>query len=521
MNARNSHRDSGKKLPKIKCAEYQWLASCTFGQACRTQATSSFWTGFGSSKLQLLSHQLHSGSGLCLQCASSETRKNASGSSRGPKFDSGLIPRNFSPCILGNSNLNKNTNAVAMSTSPRDSLLVEAQGEAQLDGTQKAEEHSPVLNDHKEKEFIVSPVELDGPTIPRERHFSETSSTIAPQVISTTFSGGTVTHTSEWPESTDGRHELQADKNEPERDTGLVPRGIGTRWSSKTKNQRIIIVLIVTSIVITIVLLGSLLGVYIDRHHSNATPNADDFDILLNSQLAALTFQNVNNMTDKSVFFQLTSSNTLMRARSNATTNQQWVFENVSQSMIDGGSAIFPKAGTPLVAAAPDAVDVADLANFWIDLYFMSTSNVPFQIWSWSTPQTDPSKDLLWHQEGLQNYQVIFDTGFASGTQLAVYRDQCADGCSNSSRLLYQGANRDLMMADSTVINWMEWNITDLSDDVAGMPQLPQLELNSSIAISRFSPSTGQQPVGMRMYYDVSHQLEEFMLVNGTWNNGT
>lgn len=408
-----------------------------------------------------------------------------------------------------------------MSNSPRESHFVEAQCGAQLDGIRKAEAQSPILNDHKEKEFIVSPVELDGPTIPRERHFSETSSTIAPQVISTNFSSGTVTHTSEWPESTDGRHELQADKNKPDRDTGLVPRGIGTRWSSTSKKRRIVIVLIVAAIVAIIVLLGALLGVYLGRHRSNANPDKDVFDILLNSQLAALTFQNINNMTDKSVFFQLSSSNALMRARSNATTNQQWVFENVSHSMIDGGSAIFPKAGTPLVAVAPDAVDVADLANFWVDLYFMSSSNVPFQIWSWSTPQTDPSKDLLWHQEGLQNYQVIFDTGFASGTQLAVYRDQCADGCSNSSRLLYQGANRDLMMADSTVVNWMEWNITDLSDDVAGMPQLPQLELNSSIAISRFAPSTGEQPVGMRMYYDVSHQLEEFMLVNGTWNNGT
>lgn len=409
---------------------------------------------------------------------------------------------------------------MAMSTIPRENGFVEAQDGVHLDGTPKADGLSPIFfHNHKEKEFIVSPVELDGPTIPRERHFSETSSTIAPQVISSSFSGGTVTHTSEFPESTDGRHELQTDKNESERDTGLVPRGIGTRWSSASKSRRIVIVLIAVSVVVILVLLGALLGVYLGRHHSNTT--ADAFTILPNTKLAALTFQNIDNITDKSVFFQLASSNALMRARYNASTSEQWVFENVSQSMIDGGSAIFPKAGTPLVAVAPDAVDTADLANFWIDLYFMSTSNVPFQIWSWSTPQTDPSKDLLWHQEGLQNYQVIFDTGFASGTQLAVYRDQCADGCSNSSRLLYQGANRDLMMADSTVVNWMEWNITDLSDDVVGMPELPQLELNSSIAIARFSPSTGEQPVGMRMYYDVSHQLEDFMLVNGTWNNGT
>lgn len=387
-----------------------------------------------------------------------------------------------------------------------------------MGGTSQTEEDCPAVDNHREKEWLVSPSELDGPTIPRHRHFSETSSTIAPQVVTSNFSGGTAINNN--PGSNDGRAELPTDKLEPERDTGLVPRGIGTRWNRLSKNRRIVILLIAASIIIAIILLATLLGVFFSRHRSNEPITADAYAILPTSQLAALTFQNTNNLTDKSVFFQLTSSNALMRARCNATTNQQWVFENVSQSMIDGGSAIYPKAGTPLVAVVPDGVDVADLSNFWIDVYFMSASNIPFQIWSWSTPQTDPSKDILWHQEDLQNYQVIFDTGFASGTQLAAYRDQCTDGCSNSSRLLYQGANRDLMIAESTVAKWMDWNVTDLSGDLVGMPQLPQLEMNSSIAVTRFSPSTEDNPVGMRMYYDVSHQLEEYILINGTWTNG-
>ncbi|KAJ4392344.1 hypothetical protein N0V93_005970 [Gnomoniopsis smithogilvyi] len=407
-----------------------------------------------------------------------------------------------------------------MSIEHTNAFIVEMQGEPQIDGISKAEEDPPVIIDHREKEFLVSPVELDGPTISRHRHFSETSTTIAPQVVGTTnISGGTVTHAN--PDSTDGRAELETEKTEPERHTGLVLRGIGTRWHRLSKRRRFAILMIAASIIIATILLASLLGVFFSRHHSNDPPATDAFAILPNSQLAALTFQSVNDLTDKSVFFQLTSSHALMRARCNATTNQQWVFENVSQSMIDGGSAIFPKAGTPIVAVAPDMVDAGDLSNFWIDVYFMSASNVPFQIWSWSTPQTDPSKDLLWHQEGLQNYQVIFTTGFAAGTQLAAYRDQCADGCSNNSKLLYQGANRDLMIADSTVVDWMDWNVTDLSDDLAGRPQLPQLEMNSSIAVTRFSPSTGEDPVGMRMYYDVSHQLEEYLLINGTWTNGS
>ncbi|KAJ4413462.1 hypothetical protein N0V82_008536 [Gnomoniopsis sp. IMI 355080] len=402
--------------------------------------------------------------------------------------------------------------------------IVEIRDEAQVGDTPKAEKYPSLINDHMEKEFLASPVELDGPTIPRQRHFSETSSTIAPQVVSTNLSGGTVTYIK--PESSDGRVELPIDKVEPERVTGLVPRGIGTRWKEMPKHRRIVVLSIATSVVIAIILLATLLGVFLNSRHRSQDPGAanDAFAILPTSQLAALTFQNVNNLTDKSVFFQLSSSHALMRARSNATTTngQQWVFENVSQSLIDGGSAIFPKTGTPLVAVAPDAVDAEDLPNFWIDLYFMSASNAPFQIWSWSTPQTDPSKDALWHQEGLQNYQVIFDTGFAEGTQLAAYRDQCADGCSNSSRLLYQGSNGDLMLGESAVVDWMAWNVSDLSDDSAANPQLPQLEMNSSIAVTRFTPSTGEDddPVGMRMYYDVSHQLEEYLLVNGTWTNG-
>lgn len=395
------------------------------------------------------------------------------------------------------------------------------QDEFQEGDISKADEHPPIINDHREKEFLVSPVELDGPSIPRQRHFSETSSTIAPQVISTNVSHGTVSRTDFG--STGDRVELPTEKLETERDTGLVPRGIGTRWRQLPKARRVVIVVIATSTAIAIILLATLLGVFFSRHHANDTPTATDaFAILPTSQLAAVTFQNIGKLTDKSVFFQLASSHALMRARRNATTpDQPWIFENVSQSMIAGGSAIFPKPGTPLVAVAPDAVDAADLPNFWLDVYFLSTSNDPFQIWSWSTPQTDPAKDLLWHQEGLQNYQVIFDTGFAAGTQLAVYRDQCAGGCTNSSRLLYQGANGDLMLGVSAAATWMEWNVTDLSGDEAGRPQLPQLEMNSSMAVTRFSPAAGEGPVGMRMYYDVSHQLEEYLLVNGTWTNGT
>ncbi|CAN8097850.1 unnamed protein product [Discula destructiva] len=388
-------------------------------------------------------------------------------------------------------------------------------------GTQEEVQHDDIsaaeaqpTREPEEKEFY-SPVELDGPTIPRERYYSETSSTIAPQVISTNISYQPVPDSNV--ESTSGKVELSTERTETGQDTGLVPRGIGTRWSWMPKGRRIMVLCVAA---IATVLLAVLLGVLLSRKHNAATPAADFFDILPTSKLAALTFQNVNNLTDKSVFFQISTSHALMRARNNATTNQQWVFENISQSMIDGGSAIFPKPGTPIVAASPDAVDTADLPNFWIDLYFLSPTNLPFQIWSWSTPQTSPSKDLLWHPEGLQNYQVIFDTGFVSGTQLAVYRDQCVDGCSNSSRLLYQGANGDLMMGQSTVVDWMSWNVTDLSSDEAGNPQLPQLELNSSLALTRYSPSKAQKPVGMRMYYDVSHQLEEYLLLNGSWSNG-
>lgn len=404
-----------------------------------------------------------------------------------------------------------------MSNGPLEDKVVKTQDGIQQEAASKVEERPPVIYDHGDKE-VFSPDELDGASIARQRHFSETSSTIAPQFVSTNGSRQSALRADA--ESNGGRVELPTEKTEPERDTGLVPRGIGTRWSKMSKIRRALVLLIATSTVIAIVLLATLLGVFLRGHRSNAPLAAESFAILPTSKLAALTFQNINNLTDKSVFFQLTTSHALMRARSNATTNQQWVFENISQSMIAGGSAIFPKSGTPLVAVAPDAVDAANLPNFWIDLFFMSASNIPFQIWSWSTPQTNPSKDLLWHPEGLQNYQVIFDTGFVTGTQLAAYRDQCVEGCSNSSRLLYQGANGDLMMGESSVVNWMEWNVTDVSGDDLGRPQLPHLEMNSSLAMTRISSSTEEDPVGMRMYYDVSHQLEESLLVNGTWTNG-
>lgn len=367
----------------------------------------------------------------------------------------------------------------------------------------------------REKEFF-DPVELDSPTVPRGRHYSETSFPIHPQVISSNIAKADSPSLDATDQSV---AEAEVVVVPVASHSGLFPRGVGTLWRRMSKTVRNVLVVVVLFAVIVVV--ATVLGVMLGRRHEDKQDPAEgQYDILDTSKLAAVAFQNVGDITDKSVFFQDSGSLAIMRARWN-DSNVGWQFENVSQSMTDGGSSIFPRAGTPLTAVAPDAVDPNDLPRFWVDLYFMSLSNIPYQIWTWSTPQTDPSKDLLWHQEGLQTYQVIFTTGFAKGTQLAAYRDSCAaDMCSQDSRLLYQGRNNDLMLASSPVQNWMIWNVTNLSvDDV---PQLPQLEMNSSLAVTRFSPGPGPgaEPSGMRMYYDVSHQLEEYMFVNGTWTNG-
>jgi hypothetical protein len=366
--------------------------------------------------------------------------------------------------------------------------------------------------DTREKEYF-DPVELDSPTVPRERHFSETGSTIPPQVISANIPR------SDSPsiDTADKSVAAQVAVAPVAKHSGLVPRGVGTLWRKMSKTFRN--VLIVVAMFVVIVVVSTVVGVLLGRRDGDEKPAPGQYDILDTSKLAAVAFQNVGNTTDKSVFFQLSGSLAIMRARWNSS-DVGWTFENVSQSMTDGGSSIFPRPGTPLTAVAPDAVDTGDLPHFWVDLFFMSLSNVPYQIWTWSTPQADPSKDLLWHQEGLQTYQVIFTTGFARGTQLAAYRDHCAaGGCSEDSRLLYQGRNNDLMLGSSPVENWMVWNVTNLS--VHEVPQLPQLEMNSSLAMTRFSPGPGAEPSGMRIYYDVSHQLEEYIFVNGTWTEGT
>lgn len=366
-------------------------------------------------------------------------------------------------------------------------------------------------HDFDGKEYY-SGVELDSATVPRERHFSETSMTIAPEVVSTNISyqAASSFNVTEKPQAA----ELAIEKDK-EQERGEEPRGIGTLWTGVSKTVRNTLIVVLVFIILALV--GILLGIFLGRRNGSSAAAAGHYDILGTSKLSALTFQNGNNDTDKSVFFQLSGSLAIMRARWNSTTTG-WTFENVSQAMIDGGSSIYPKAGTPLVVAAPDAVEPADPSNFWVDLYFMSLSNMPYQIWSWSVPQTDPSKDQLWHQESLQNYQVIFTTGFAKGTQLAAYRDQCAANCSDNSRLLYQGANGDLMLGTSPVQSWQDWNVTDLSG--VDEPLLPALEMNSSIAMTRYSPGPGADPSGMRMYYDVSHRLEEYVLVNGSWTNG-
>lgn len=404
-----------------------------------------------------------------------------------------------------------------MSNEPREELGRESSPDSPKgDNVQRLDLPRHVDDDDTREKECFSPVELDSPMVPRERHFSETSTTIAPQVIGSniTWPDAASLHTTDKPVATEVAVAPHT------RYSGLDPRGVGTLWRRMSKAVRNVVIVVMIFVVIVVV--ATVLGVLLGRRQGNKQEaNPGQYDILDTSKLAAVAFQNEGNITDKSVFFQLSGSLAIMRARWNSSETG-WTFENVSQSMTDGGSSVFPRAGTPLTAVAPDTVDRNDLPRFWVDLYFMSLSNVPYQIWTWSVPQTDPSKDLLWHQEGLQTYQVIFTTGFAKGTQLAAYRDQCAaDRCSQDSRLLYQGANNDLMLASSPVQNWMIWNVTNLSGDGGPELRLPQLEMNSSLAVTRFSPGPGVEPSGMRMYYDVSHQLEEYIFVNGTWTNGT
>lgn len=368
----------------------------------------------------------------------------------------------------------------------------------------------PQLHHIFEGKELYNGLELDSVLVSRERYFTETSTAIAPEVISTNIIPQDASSINTMEKNSQVAELAVGQQGE---ESGLDPRGIGTRWKSKTIRNTLIVVVVF----IIVVLVAILLGVFLGRKHGNSASAVDQFDILDVSKLSALVFQNGENGTDKSVFFQISPSLAIMRARWNSTTTG-WTFENVSQAMIEGSSSIYPKAGTPLVAVAPDAVDQDDLSNFWVDLYFMSVSNHPYQIWSWSLPQTGESKDQLWHQESLQNYQVIFTTGFAEGTQLAAYRDQCAANCSNESRMLYQGANGDLMLGTSPVYDWQVWNITDISG--VSEPMLPALEMNSSIAVTRYSPGPGIEPSGMRMYYDVSHRLEEYFLIDGNWTHG-
>ncbi|KAL1853654.1 hypothetical protein Daus18300_011689 [Diaporthe australafricana] len=367
-------------------------------------------------------------------------------------------------------------------------------------------------DDYTQDKECCNVVELDGAAIPRGRHFSETSSAIAPQVTSTNII---------WPDasSLDTTNKPAATElaSAPHsRHTDLGPRRVLTLWRQMSKAVRNVLIVVVIFVIIVVVAI--VLGVVLSRRDQDSHSSTPAQGT---SKLAALAFRNENDITDKSVFYQLSPPLTIMRARWNSSATG-WTFENVSQSMVDSSSPILPKAGTPLVAVAPEAVDRDNLPDFWVDLYFMTQSNTPFQIWTRSAPQTDTSQDQQWHPESLQGNSGIFQTDFAGGTHLAGYRDYCAaDECSQNSRLLYQGANKELMLASSALRTWQFWNVTNLSDDDESELRLPELEMNSSLAMTWFSPGPGVEPTGRRMYYDASHQLEEYILVNGTWTKGT
>lgn len=346
-------------------------------------------------------------------------------------------------------------------------------------------------DDARRKESILSPL---SPIIPKDRHFSETSDSILAEHVHSVADGAT--------------EELKSSSIHQAAGTS---KKIG--WHRISTTWRVVLGLAVVGIILLAALLGHFLGA---KSSGTSTSPPDAFDILPTSQLAASTWRDADNNTVKTVFFQ-DSSLAIIMAKRNSTTDG-WYFQNVSASV--EGSYLLPKAGTPLQSTAPDYVNAE---NFWVELFFVAVGNHPSQIWSWNLP----GKKDAWYTDTLQGFETIFPTGFLDGTQLAVYRDQCGASCSGSSRLVCQAGNRDLMMAYSnvsTITTWTgAWNVTDLSEDGQGWfapDGLPPLETNASLAVTRYSPGPGMDPSGMRLYYDVSGQLLEYLYVNGSWTKG-
>ncbi|KAK3367706.1 hypothetical protein B0H63DRAFT_85220 [Podospora didyma] len=267
---------------------------------------------------------------------------------------------------------------------------------------------------------------------------------------------------------------------------------------------------LIFAVVIAAIIAGTLGGILSRRNSesdsSSSAAAADDWNttsnILRSSRLAAVSWVDAYRNNVSSIVFQGASGG-LVLSQWNSSSNG-WNATDISTALQAAGRAIVPMNGTSIAVDAPGVPDGSKGA--FLNVRFVNTANKPDYVvgpgeWSLGTTSTYPD---------------IPTVGAAS--QLTSLTDTCLSGCSNSSVFLYEDMGQNLITLRNRVGD-RNWNWTRF-DDLSQIRVIP--EPGAGLAATRFTPEYMfgdsryyPSPIGLRLYVDVSRQLQEY-----TWRGG-
>ncbi|KAK0724189.1 hypothetical protein B0H67DRAFT_101018 [Lasiosphaeris hirsuta] len=224
--------------------------------------------------------------------------------------------------------------------------------------------------------------------------------------------------------------------------------------------------------------------------------------LLAETKLAAVHRDDALGNDIQAVYYQ-SGSGSLMVSQWNSST-RAWNATNVSAALDAVGRPIRPQNGTALAVDHPNGpVQGVPDDGFLVNVRYVSVADNPEYV-------VGPSAAAgAWTLGTLSNYAP---PPVSKGSQMAAVYDGCAAGCTGASVFLYENSSQELIVFKNVFANrdWDQYGF----EDFTGFRVVP--EPGAALAMTRFTP-TGErkEATGLRVYVDVSRQLQEYSWTGG------
>ncbi|KAK3345936.1 hypothetical protein B0T25DRAFT_265901 [Lasiosphaeria hispida] len=202
------------------------------------------------------------------------------------------------------------------------------------------------------------------------------------------------------------------------------------------------------------------------------------------------------------VYYQ-SASGALMVSQWNSST-RAWNATNISAALDAVGRPIRPQNGTALAVDHPNGpVQGGTDDGFLVNVRYVSVADNPEYI-------VGPAAAAgAWTLGTLSNYAP---PPVSKGSQMAAIYDGCASGCTGTSVFLYENASQELIVFKNVFGNrdWDQYRF----EEFTSFRVVP--EPGAALTMTRFTPSgERKEATGLRMYVDVSRQLQEYSWTGG------